>query len=89
MNLFSVKICVIREKQNNKNDKKRPIFKSITRRNCRKTAGLDDETSRKIFAVVEEFEYDDSENYGKKFAEFVLENGGKEMMEEIKKQIKE
>ena len=36
-----------------------------------------------------EFEYDVSENYGKKFAEFVLKNGGKEMMEEIKKQIKE
>ncbi len=44
---------------------------------------------RKTINVVEEFEYDDSENYGKKFAEFVLENGGKEMMEEIKKQIKE
>ncbi len=43
----------------------------------------------KTINVVEEFEYDHSENYGKKFAEFVLENGGKEMMEEIKKQIKE
>lgn len=43
----------------------------------------------KTINVVEEFEYDDSENYGKKFAEFVLENGGKEMMDEIKKQIKE
>ncbi|MEZ7507475.1 hydroxymethylbilane synthase [Cloacibacterium sp. Arc13] len=43
----------------------------------------------KTINVVEEFEYDESENYGKKFAEFVLENGGKEMMEEIKKQIKE
>ena len=43
----------------------------------------------KTINVVKEFEYDDSENYGKKFAEFVLKNGGKEMMEEIKKQIKE
>lgn len=43
----------------------------------------------KTISVVEEFEYDESENYGKKFAEFVLKNGGKEMMEEIKKQIKE
>ena len=43
----------------------------------------------KTINVVEEFEYDESENYGKKFAEFVLKNGGKEMMEEIKKQIKE
>ena len=43
----------------------------------------------KTINVVEEFEYDESENYGKKFAELVLENGGKEMMEEIKKQIKE
>ena len=43
----------------------------------------------KTINVVEEFDYDDSENYGKKFAEFVLKNGGKEMMEEIKKQIKE
>lgn len=43
----------------------------------------------KTINVVEEFKYDDSENYGKKFAEFVLKNGGKEMMEEIKKQIKE
>lgn len=43
----------------------------------------------KTINIVEEFDYDDSENYGKKIAEFVLENGGKEMMEEIKKQIKE
>ena len=43
----------------------------------------------KTINVVKEFEYDVSENYGKKFAEFVLKNGGKEMMEEIKKQIKE
>lgn len=43
----------------------------------------------KTINIVEEFEYDESENYGKKFAEFVLENGGKEMMDEIKKQIKE
>ena len=43
----------------------------------------------KTINVVEEFEYDESENYAKKFAEFVLENAGKEMIEEIKKQIKE
>ena len=33
----------------------------------------------KTINVVEEFEYDDSENYGKKFAEFVLKNGGKKL----------
>lgn len=42
----------------------------------------------KTISVVEEFEYDESENYGKKFAEFVLENGGKEMMEVIKSKLK-
>ena len=43
----------------------------------------------KTINVVEEFEYDDSENYVKKFAEFVLEKRRKRNDGRIKKQIKE
>ena len=43
---------------------------------------------RKTINLVEEFDYNDSENFGEKFAKIILEKGGKEMMEEIKSQIK-
>ena len=42
----------------------------------------------KTLNLVEEFEYNHSENFGEKFAKIILEKGGKEMMEEIKKEIK-
>ncbi|KAF1857134.1 hypothetical protein Lal_00042760 [Lupinus albus] len=43
---------------------------------------------RKTINLVEEFDYNDYENFGEKFAKIILEKGGKEMMEEIKSQIK-
>jgi len=42
----------------------------------------------KTLNLVKEFEYNHSENFGEKFAKIILEKGGKEMMEEIKKEIK-
>ena len=43
---------------------------------------------RKTINLVEEFLFDNSINSGEKFAKIILEKGGKEMMEEIKSQIK-
>lgn len=43
---------------------------------------------RKTINLVEEFDYNDSENFGEKFAKIILEKGGKEMMEEIKSTLK-
>ena len=42
----------------------------------------------KTINIVEEFEYNETENYGEEFAEVILDKGGREMMQEIKKQIK-
>ena len=42
----------------------------------------------KTLNLVKEFEYSHSGNFGEKFAKIILEKGGKEMMEEIKKEIK-
>lgn len=42
----------------------------------------------KTISLVEEFIYNNSDNFGEKFARIILEKGGKEMMEEIKKEIK-
>ena len=42
----------------------------------------------KTINLVEEFDYNNSDNFGEKFARIILEKGGKEMMEEIKKEIK-
>ena len=42
----------------------------------------------KTLNLVEEFEYNETENYGEEFAEIILDKGGREMMQEIKKQIK-
>ena len=42
----------------------------------------------KTLNLVEEFEYNHSENFGEKFAKIILENGGKEMMEVIKSKLK-
>ncbi|WP_374363467.1 hydroxymethylbilane synthase [Cloacibacterium sp.] len=43
---------------------------------------------RKTINLVEEFDYNDSENFGVKFAKIILENGGKEMMNVIKSKLK-
>ena len=42
----------------------------------------------KTINLVEEFEYSQSEDFGEKFANIILEKGGKEMMEEIKCNMK-
>ena len=42
----------------------------------------------KTIHLAEEFDYNNSENFGEKFAKIILEKGGKEMMEEIKKNLK-
>ena len=42
----------------------------------------------KTLNLVEEFEYNHSENFGEKFAKIILENGGKEMMNVIKSKLK-
>lgn len=42
---------------------------------------------RNCIATDENFVYEEGENYGKKFAKIVLENGGKELMAEIKNQL--
>lgn len=42
---------------------------------------------KNYIAIDESFEYNDQENFGEKFANVVLENGGRELMAEIKNQI--
>ncbi len=42
---------------------------------------------KNYIATDESFEYNDTENFGEKFAQIVLENGGKELMAEIKDHI--
>ena len=42
----------------------------------------------KTLNLVEEFEYNHSENFGEKFAKIILQKGGKEMMEVIKSKLK-
>lgn len=42
---------------------------------------------KNYIATDESFEYNEEENFGEKFANVVLENGGKELMAEIKSQI--
>lgn len=42
---------------------------------------------KNYIAIDENFEYNDKENFGEKFANIVLENGGRELMAEIKNQI--
>ncbi|REC57389.1 hydroxymethylbilane synthase [Chryseobacterium piscium] len=42
---------------------------------------------KNYIATDESFEYNEEENFGEKFANIVLENGGKELMTEIKTQL--
>ncbi|MDH6251771.1 hydroxymethylbilane synthase [Chryseobacterium sp. H1D6B] len=42
---------------------------------------------KNYIATDENFEYNDSENFGEKLAKIILENGGKELMAEIKNQL--
>ena len=42
---------------------------------------------KNYIAIDESFEYNEEENFGEKFANIVLENGGRELMAEIKSQL--
>ncbi|WP_419869183.1 hydroxymethylbilane synthase [Chryseobacterium sp. CT-SW4] len=42
---------------------------------------------KNYIATDESFEYNDTENFGEKWAKVILENGGKELMSEIKSQL--
>lgn len=62
-------------------------FAEIIEDQIRFTAALCSLDGKNCIALDESFEYNPEENFGKKFAKVVLENGGKEMMAEIKSQI--
>jgi len=55
--------------------------------NIRFKAALCSLDGKNYIATDESFEYNEEENFGEKFANVVLENGGKELMAEIKTQI--
>lgn len=62
-------------------------FAEITDNQIRFKAGLCSLDGKNYIATDENFEFNEDENFGEKFAVSVLENGGKELMEEIKSQI--
>lgn len=62
-------------------------FAEIIEDQIRFTAALCSLDGKNCIAIDENFKYDPSENFGEKYAKVVLENGGKELMAEIKSQI--
>ncbi|AZB09236.1 hydroxymethylbilane synthase [Chryseobacterium sp. G0162] len=62
-------------------------FAEIIEDQIRFTAALCSLDGKNCIAIDENFEYNLEENFGEKFAKVVLENGGKELMAEIKSQI--
>lgn len=62
-------------------------FAEIIEDQIRFTAALCSLDGKNCIAIDENFEYKSEENFGEKFAKVVLENGGKELMAEIKSQI--
>ena len=42
---------------------------------------------KNYIGIDESFEYNEEENFGEKFANIILENGGRELMAEIKNQL--
>ncbi|RXM52175.1 MULTISPECIES: hydroxymethylbilane synthase [unclassified Chryseobacterium] len=62
-------------------------FAEIIEDQIRFTAALCSLDGKNCIAIDENFEYNATENFGEKFAKVVLENGGKELMAEIKSQI--
>lgn len=62
-------------------------FAEIFNNQVRFKAALCSLDGKNCIATDESFTYNDSENFGEKFAKIVLENGGKELMAEIKSQI--
>ncbi|WP_143883175.1 hydroxymethylbilane synthase [Chryseobacterium binzhouense] len=62
-------------------------FAEIIENQIRFKAALCSLDGKNYIATDESFEYNEEENFGEKFANIVLENGGKELMAEIKNQI--
>lgn len=62
-------------------------FAEILENQIRFKAALCSLDGKNYIATDESFEYNEEENFGEKFANIVLENGGKELMAEIKTQI--
>lgn len=62
-------------------------FAEIIDNQIRFKAALCSLDGKNYIATDESFEYNEEENFGEKFANIVLENGGKELMAEIKNQI--
>ena len=62
-------------------------FAEIFEDQIRFKAALCSLDGKNCIATDESFVYNEEENFGKKFAKIVLENGGKELMAEIKSQI--
>jgi hydroxymethylbilane synthase len=59
-------------------------FAEMIENQIRFKAALCSLDGKNCIATDENFEYNDTENFGEKFAKIVLENGGKELMTEIK-----
>lgn len=59
-------------------------FAEIIENQIRFKAALCSLDGKNCIATDENFEYNETENFGEKFAKIVLENGGKELMAEIK-----
>ncbi|PQA94512.1 hydroxymethylbilane synthase [Chryseobacterium shigense] len=59
-------------------------FAEIIENQVRFKAALCSLDGKNCIATDESFEYNETENFGEKFAKIVLENGGKELMAEIK-----
>ncbi|PIF43585.1 hydroxymethylbilane synthase [Chryseobacterium sp. 52] len=59
-------------------------YAEIIENQIRFKAALCSLDGKNCIATDENFEYNETENFGKKFAKIVLENGGKELMTEIK-----
>ncbi|WP_312074900.1 hydroxymethylbilane synthase [Chryseobacterium sp.] len=62
-------------------------FAEIIDNQIRFKAGLCSLDGKNYIHTDENFEFNDEENFGEKFANIVLENGGKELMTEIKSKI--
>jgi hydroxymethylbilane synthase len=62
-------------------------FAEIFEDQVRFRAGLCSLDGKNCISTDESFVYNEEENFGKKFAKAVLENGGKELMAEIKNQM--
>jgi len=62
-------------------------FAEIIENQVRFKAALCSLDGKNCISTDESFEYNEDENFGEKFANIVLENGGKELMAEIKTQL--